>query len=68
MTGFIRDYTDEELGEPRNYQISDGDVRTSKPVRLSNGKSNEFFLMKTMDRLNVVREVIAGGWTAARRF
>ena len=32
VIGFIRDYTDEELGEPRLCQILDGGVRTSKPV------------------------------------
>ena len=65
---FIRDYTDEGLDEPRNYQISDGSVRTSKPVGVSNRKSIEFFLIETVDMLEVVREAIAGGWTAAQRF
>ena len=68
MIRFIRDYTDEGLDEPRNYQISDGGVMTSKTVGVSNGKSIEFFLIKTVDRLEVVREATAGGWTAARRF
>ena len=39
-------------------------MRTSKPVGVSNGKSIEFFLIETVDRLEVVREVTAGGWTA----
>ena len=68
VIGFIRDYTDEELGQPRIYQISDGGVRTSKPVGVSNGKSIEFFLVETVDRLEVVREATAGGWNAPRRF
>ena len=65
---FIRDYTNDELGEPRIYQISDGGVRTSKPVGVSNGKSIKLFMAETVDRLEVVREATAGGWTAARRF
>ena len=43
-------------------------MRTSKPVGVSNGKSIEFFLVETVDRLEVVREATAGGWNAARRF
>ena len=68
VIGFVRDYDDDEVGEPRVYQISDGGVRTSKPVGVSNGKSIEFFLIETVDRLEVVREATTGGWTAARRF
>ena len=66
VIGFIQDYTDKELGQPRIYQISDGGVRTSKPVGVSNGKSIEFFLVETVDRLEVAREATAGGWTAAQ--
>ena len=61
MIGFIRDYNDKELGEQRIYQTTDGGVKTSKPVRISNVKSIEFFLVETVDRLEMVREVTAGG-------
>ena len=66
MVGFIQDYINDELGEPRIYQISDGGVRTSKPVRVSSGKSIKFFMVETVDRLEVVHEAAAGGWTAAQ--
>ena len=68
MIGFIRDYNDKELGEPRNYLISDGGVKTSKPVGVSNGKSIELSLIETVDRIEVVCEATTGGWTVARRF
>ena len=45
-------------------------MKTSKPIAIgvSNGKSIEFFLVETVDRLDVVRETTAGGRTAAKRF
>ena len=68
VVGFLWDYNNNELGEPRIYQIIDGDVKTSKPVGVSNGKSTKFFLVETVDRLEVVREAAAEGWTSAQRF
>ena len=65
VVGVFRDYNNKELGEQRIYQITDGGVKTSKPVGVSNGKSIDFFLVQTVDRLEVVREATAGGWTAA---
>ena len=47
-------------------QITDGGVKTFKLVGASNGKSIEHFLFETMDRLKVVREATAGGWTATK--
>ena len=65
---FIRDYTNDELGEPRIYQISDGGVRTSKPVGVSNGKSINFFLVETVNRLEGVREATTGvGGTSKKK-
>ena len=58
---FIRDDTDNDPGEQRINRILDIGVRTSKPVGVSDGKSIEFFLVETVDRLDVVREATAGG-------
>ena len=68
VIGFFRDYNNDEWREPWIYQITDGDVKTSKPVGVSNGKSVEFFLVKTVYKLEVVCEATAGGWTATQRF
>ena len=68
VIGFLQEYNDKELGEQRIYQTTDGGVKTSKPVGVSNGKSIKFFLVETVGRLEVVRETTAGGWTAIRRF
>ena len=62
------DYNDDKLGKPGIYQILDGGMRTSKPVGVSSRKSIKFFMVEMVDRLEVVREATAGGWTAARRF
>ena len=43
-------------------------MRTSKPAGVSNGNSIEFFLVETVDRLEVVCEATADGWTAVQRF
>ena len=43
-------------------------MKTSKPVGVSNGKSIEFFLVETVERLEVVCEATTRGWTAAWRF
>ena len=66
VIGFIRDCDPENLGEQWIYQITDGGVKTNKPVGVSNGESIEHFLFETMDRLKVVREATAGGWTATK--
>ena len=58
---FIRDYNDKELGEQRIYQITDGGVKTYKPVGIYNGKFIELFLAETVNRLEVIREATAGG-------
>ena len=68
VIGFIRDYDNEDLGEQRIYQITDGGVKISKPVGVSNGKSIEYFLVETVDKLEVVREATTGGWNAPKRF
>ena len=44
------------------------DLKTSKPVGVSTGKCIEHYLVETVDRLKVVREAMAGGWNAAKRF
>ena len=43
-------------------------MRTSKTVGVSDGKSIELFLVETVDRLEVIREAITGGWNAVGRF
>ena len=60
VIGFIRDYDNEDPGEQRIYQITDGGVKTYKPVGVSNGNSIKHFLVETVDRLEVVREATAG--------
>ena len=70
VIGFLRDYDPKNLGEQRIYQITDGGVKTNKPVGVSNGKPIKHFLVETVGRLKVkvVCEATAGGWNAPKRF
>ena len=43
-------------------------MKTSKPVGIFNWKSIKHFLVKTVNRLEVVREATPGGWNASKRF
>ena len=68
VIGFTRGYSKDKLEELRLYTIQDGGMRISKPVGVSSGSSTEFFLVKTVDRIEAVREATAVGSTAAKRF
>ena len=59
VIGFLWDYNDDDLGEPRIYQISDGGLKTSKPVARGGPWSNH-------RRLDCCPEVPEAQWVFER--